>query len=144
MMRRCLRALALTTVMAMGSLPLDAQAQSPPPGVQRQALERQFAERLGQVVKRELRLDDAQMRRLQQSNQRFERRRRALVFEERSVRIGMRDELEVPDSANQERVATLLEQMQRIQRDRLALVEDEQRELATFLTPVQRARYFGI
>ena len=56
----------------------------------------------------------------------------------------MREELAVADSANQERVATLLDQMLRIQRDRLALVEDEQRELATFLSPVQRARYLGI
>ena len=144
MTARALRGIALALAVAAPIASSGAQAQQPPPGAQRQALERQFAERLGQVVKRELRLDEGQMRRLQQSNQRFERRRRALVFEERNVRVSMREELAAPDSANQERVATLLDQMMRIQRDRLTLVEDEQRELATFLSPAQRARYLGI
>ena len=45
------------------------------------------------------------------------------------------------DQVNQTRVAELLDTVLRLQRSRLELVEREQRELATFLTPVQRARY---
>lgn len=38
----------------------------------------------------------------------------------------------------------LLDDMLRLQRQRFVLHEDEQRELALFLTPVQRAKYFGL
>jgi Spy/CpxP family protein refolding chaperone len=48
------------------------------------------------------------------------------------------------DAANQQKVAGLLDQLMRLQRQRLDLVEGEQRELAKFLTPVQRAKYLGL
>jgi hypothetical protein len=38
----------------------------------------------------------------------------------------------------------LLDQALKIQRDRLDLTEREQRELSTFLNPIQRAKYFAI
>jgi hypothetical protein len=38
----------------------------------------------------------------------------------------------------------LLDEMPRLERRRVELMEREQRELAKFLSPVQRARYFGL
>jgi hypothetical protein len=45
------------------------------------------------------------------------------------------------DAANQKRVSDLLDATLRLQKQRIALVESEQKDLAGFLTPVQRARY---
>jgi len=41
-------------------------------------------------------------------------------------------------------VNQLLRDMARIQRDRLDLLDNEQADLAKFLTPVQRAQYLGL
>jgi len=56
----------------------------------------------------------------------------------------LRAELLAGDAANQQKVATYLDQMLRFQRRRIDIQENEQRELGKFLTPVQRAKYFGL
>jgi hypothetical protein len=48
------------------------------------------------------------------------------------------------DSANQAKVSQLLDQSVQIQRQRLDLLQSEQRELGKFLNPVQRAKYLGL
>ena len=107
-------------------------------------LERQFRERLAEVVRRRLNLDDAQMRQLGQVNNRFERDRMILLRDERRVRQSLRAEVLAGDSANQSKVSGLLDQALKIQQRRLDLTAEEQRELSAFMTPVQRAKYFAI
>ena len=107
-------------------------------------LERQFRERLAEVVRRRLNLDDAQMRQLGQVNNRFERDRMILLRDERRVRQSLRSEVLAGDSANQSKVSGLLDQALKIQQRRLDLTAEEQRELSAFMTPVQRAKYFAI
>jgi Spy/CpxP family protein refolding chaperone len=75
---------------------------------------------------------------------RTEGARRALRRDEMEARKAMRTELLAGDNANETRVAELLEQMPRLERRRIELLEQEQRELARFLTPLQRARYFAL
>ena len=48
------------------------------------------------------------------------------------------------EKANQNKVGQLLDETLNLERQRLDLVQSEQRELAKFLTPVQRAKLFGI
>jgi protein CpxP len=84
------------------------------------------------------------MGRLQQTNRKFEPRRRDLVARERAARVGLRAELAAGDSANQSRVKDLLEQVSRLQRERLDLLDSEQREMAEYMTPVQRAKFLGL
>jgi len=84
------------------------------------------------------------MRQLGQVNERFERERMLLLRDDRQVRQSLRAEVLLGDSANQGRVATLLDQALEIQRRRLDLTAREQHDLAAFMTPVQRAKYFGI
>jgi Spy/CpxP family protein refolding chaperone len=67
-----------------------------------------------------------------------------LVNQEREVRASLRVQLDRGDSANAAQVSTLLDRMLQLQRGRLELMEEEQRDLATFLTPVQRARFLGL
>ncbi|MEP6906010.1 MAG: hypothetical protein ABI875_07980, partial [Gemmatimonadales bacterium] len=115
------------------------------PQAQRRAeLERAFRERTAEVVRRQLKLDDNQMTRLQAANQDFDRQRSALAGDERQTRQALRAELLAGDAANQQKVATYLDQMLRFQRRRIDIQENEQRELGKFLTPVQRAKYFGL
>jgi hypothetical protein len=144
----------LVSLVLLTRSPLAAQqqqAQQPPPGGaralgprERRALEMRLRQEFGRVVKNRLGLNDAQMLRLQQSNQRFEPRRRQLLQDERRVRVGLRRELALGDSANQERASDLMDQWFRIQRQRVDLNEEEQKELAQFLTPIDRAKYLGL
>ena len=110
----------------------------------RQELERRFKERVGALVQRRLQLTPDQMTRLQATNRQFEQRRILLASQERDLPKELRSQLLLGDKADQNKVSQLLEQSFRIQRQRLDLAESEQRELAKFMTPVQRAKYFGL
>jgi periplasmic protein CpxP/Spy len=145
--------LALTVVAVpavLTSAPLHAQRiERVPPrpgagGNERAGLERQFRERLAEVVKRRLDLNDSQMQQLKQVNEKFEGQRMLLNRDERRVRQELRAQVLAGDTANQSRVGELLDQALRIQRQRLDLTENEQKELSKFMTPTQRAKYFGI
>lgn len=116
----------------------------PPPPSERDSLEAQVRARMALMLRTQLGLTDEQMRRLVASNRRFERQRIVLVTQEREVRTSLRQELEAGDTTRSPQVAALLDRMLVLQRQRLELLESEQKELATFLTPIQRARYFGI
>lgn len=147
--RSVLLAFAAALLLAL-PMPIAVGAQELPNGRPRElardrpALEREFRERLGRVVRDRLGLNDEQMRDLELANRKFETQRRSTLMREREIRTALRTELGAEDRANQERVGQLLDDMLRLQRQRLALHEDEQRELARFLTPVQRAKYFGL
>jgi hypothetical protein len=142
--------LFLVSIVTAGVAP----AQRVAPGAQgerrgdpaaRRVLERRFRERFEQVLKQRLALSDSQLARVIEVNARLDARRRELFTEERSVRKDMRDAIKGgDDAASQQNVAQLLERAMRVQRSRLDLVETEQRELATFLTPLQRAKYLGL
>jgi len=138
---------AILIVGASNSLPAQASVMQPqanqvPPA--RAELERRFRERTAQIVRRRLELNDDQMAKLQASNQQFDQQRVALVAEERQARQALRAELLLGNGANQQKVNGLLDQLLRLQRRRLDIVDNEQRELGKFLTPVQRAKYFGL
>ena len=111
---------------------------------QRLELEQRLGERTGEVVRRRLGLTDSQMIRLQATNRQFERQRGDLLIRERATRQSLRAELLAGDSANQARVGQLLDQSMVFQRQRLDILQSEQRELGNFLTPVQRAKYVAI
>jgi Spy/CpxP family protein refolding chaperone len=107
-------------------------------------LEKRLKERTGAVVKERLALTDAQMTRLQSTNRQFESQRSQLITRERDVRRELRKQIQSGDAANQARVGQLLDQAMQLERQRLELQQNEQRELAKFLTPVQRAKLFGL
>lgn len=123
----------------------SARAQSLDERANRRAqLEQRFRQRFSEVVQGKVGLNEDQMRRLMESNRRFESRRRDLLLEERRVRVGLRDELKDGATPDEERVRRLLDDALRLQRERADLLIEEQTELSAFMTPVQRARYFGL
>jgi hypothetical protein len=107
-------------------------------------LEQQVRERIAKVTKEQLGLTDQQMAKLQATNKKFDDQRRIIVDQERDIRMSLRDEMLRPDSARQGQVAALLDRVIKTQRQRVDLAEQEQKELAGFLTPLQRAKYFGL
>lgn len=112
----------------------------------RDAMRRRFQERFGAVIKERLQLTDDQATKLGETNRRFEEQRRTLLQQERDVRMALRDELLVQDQerVNQQRVSELLDRAIRVQRQRVDLLESEQRELAKFLNATQRAKLLGM
>lgn len=115
-----------------------------PDDPRRLELEKKFQERIDAIVKQRLGLTDEQSSKLRDVATRTEEGRRVLRRDELGVRFAMRKELLAGDRVNEARVAELLDQMPKLDRRRLELQEQEQRELSKFLTPVQRARYFAL
>lgn len=110
----------------------------------REQLEQRFRMRLATLLKTQLGLTDDQMRQLSEVNQRFDRQRRDLNRREIMARRTIRDEVLRQDSADVAKIEQLMADQFRIERERIDLTEAEQRELARFLTPVQRAKYLGV
>lgn len=111
---------------------------------QRAALEGQVRQRIAAIVKQRLGLTDAQAQQLHETEARFDLRRRDLMQRERRVRQDLRRQLAPSVAPNQQRVAALLDQIMAIHRERVTMTEQEQRDLARFLTPIQRAQYLGL
>ena len=109
----------------------------------RAQMEQRFRQQLANMLRTQLGLNDDQMRQLSDVNQRFDGRRRELIRREMQTRRGLFDEVMKNDSADSGRIEQLLLEQFKIERERIDLTEAEQRELARFLTPVQRARYLG-
>ena len=120
---------------------LDARRQ---PNQRRQQLEQQLRRRLWSVTKDQVGLTDAQMTRLGESNQKFDARRRSLNQDERAQRLELRTQILAADKADQARIATALDRLQQLQRQRLDIQAEEQTELATFMSPLQRAKYVAL
>lgn len=154
------RTLMLVAAMA-AAVPVlaDAQGNPPRPGRRgamqqqpqpdsarpnRAALEAQVRQRFAQMLRNRLGLTDAQMQKVVEINTRYAERRRTLLEQERDIRMSLREEIVAADSSRQNQVADLLDRMMKAQRQRIDVLEAEQRELAGVLTPLQRAQYLGM
>jgi len=135
---RLISTLVLSLTVSVGA---GAQGTSPAPN--RPALEQQLRERLAQITRQRLQLDDAQMAKLQAVNARYAPQMAALVTQERQTRQRLRAQLTSP-APDQNQVSTLLDGMLQLQKQRLALLDSEQHDLSAFLTPVQRAKYMAL
>ena len=122
---------------------LDAQDRAAMPA-RRQLLEQQIRRSFWRAAKQRIGFSDEQMQRLEASSQRFDVRRRELAQQERTQRVALRAQILADSAANQPAIATALDQLHDIQRRRLELQADEQRELATFMTPLQRAKFMAM
>jgi Spy/CpxP family protein refolding chaperone len=119
----------------------DERPVGPPP--QRTRLEGEIRRSFARAVRERVGLSEDQMQRLAPLTQKHERQRRLLQQEERNARVALQTQLrsDTPDTAA---VAKLLETLLDVQRRRFQMIETEHRELATVMTPVQRARYLGL
>jgi hypothetical protein len=138
---------SLLLILSVFGLSTLGEAQRPGPDsspARRQALEQRFRQRMASVVQQRLALTPDQMRRLGEVNRDMEAQRRLLHQQERELRMGLRAEVMRGDSANQDRVSRFVDQLIDVQRRRIDLLAREQRALADFMTPVQRAKYLAL
>lgn len=110
----------------------------------RAQLERRFRQMLFQMTRRRVGLSPEQMNRLVPINQRFETQRRAIQRQERETRLALRDAMRDSTQVDQSRITSYLDKLVELQHQRVDLVGQEQKELATFMTPLQRARYMAL
>lgn len=144
----------IAAALVATAVPTTGTAQVTPPAGERRdkrsddprrgELERRFQQRLDAMVRQRLQLTDEQAVKLREVASRAETMRRTLRRDEMHARKMMRDELLAGDNANESKVAELLEEMPRLERRRIDLMEQEQRELSKFLSSIQRARYFAL
>jgi len=120
------------------------QLQGEQPAQNRAQLEQRFQQMLFQMTRRRVGLTDAQMNQLVPVNRRFEQQRRQLQRQERETRLSLRDAMRDTAQVDQSRITGYLDKLVQLQHQRADLIEQEQRDLAQFMTPLQRARYTAL
>ena len=149
MMRRTLVLLAAAMPLLTAALPAQGIGRRQPPNEvhdapRRQQLEARLRQQLWRVTKTRVGLTDEQMTRLAQTSRPFEAQRRQLAMQERDERLALRREILAGENADQRRIATSLDRVLEMQRRRAQLQIDEQRALAAFMSPMQRAKYAAL
>ncbi|HJP58932.1 MAG TPA: hypothetical protein VJ865_03010 [Gemmatimonadaceae bacterium] len=132
----------LTLAMFIGAAGASAQPAKAT-ATARPALEQALRQRMAMVTKQRLGLTDQQMAQLEQSNSKFAPQMTQLIASERETRRQLRLEL-TSTTPNQQHVSTLIDQTLAFQKQRVSIVEAEQKDLARFMTPVQRAKYVAL
>jgi periplasmic protein CpxP/Spy len=138
------RLLGLCVVSLFVAPMVIAQTVAPAANPRRAALEQQFRAQSARLAQQKLGLTDAQLSQLEQTNARFAPQMNQLLTQERDTRRELRMEMTRGNQANQQRVSDLLDNTVSLQKQRIALVEAEQKDLARFLTPTQRAGYIAL
>ena len=142
-MSQSIRVTTLALVLGAGAAKGQA-VQAPTAKANRPALEQQFRERVARLAQTRIGLSEAQMGQLQQSNARFGPQLNQVAAQEREVRRQLRLELTASTQPNQQHVSELLDKSLELQKSRIGIIEAEQKDLARFMTPVQRARYIAL
>jgi Spy/CpxP family protein refolding chaperone len=105
----------------------------------RQAVQQAFRTRVREVLS----LDQAKTRRLFQTDQDFNRQRSALNQSERQARVALAAAMD-SGAVDQSKIDQYINQLVQAPRKRADLLEAEQKELSTFLTPLQRAQFLSL
>lgn len=130
------------------ALPLAAQEPADPMDeagdpAQAEVLRQRIEERFGERLRQELQLTDEQAVQLRKTSRDFALRRRDLMLEERRLKQALAGQMRPGVAADQDSVARLTERLSRTHGD-LARSYEEEVQALTFLSPVQRARYFQL
>lgn len=122
-----------------------AGLQQPGENRDRQALVRRVRQAFNGVVRRQLDLNDDQAQRLQGVEQKYQRQRAELQRDEHQARLALAAAItDTVGTVDQNRIAGYMDQLIAAQHKRADLLEAEQKDLAGFLTPLQRAKYQGL
>lgn len=137
---------AVQNVSAQGSDTAQMRGGNRRPGVQQNG--RPMLDRaddfIDKIVRERLQLTDEQSAKLRAHGKKIDVDRMALRKEEREFREALRQELTPGVTPNDAKITELMNRWPTLERKRVALQEREQKELAAFLSPVQRARFFAL
>jgi hypothetical protein len=103
----------------------------------RNEIERRFAAR----VQSDLGLSNDQMTKLKTTQEKFGPRRRQLIREFLGYELALRGQMRPGVAANADSVRVYMDGKQRVRAAQLALEQEEDREMAAYLSPVQRAQF---
>jgi Spy/CpxP family protein refolding chaperone len=134
MKRLWLLALAVTLVPGMSAQQRDDTLEV---GRLRQQIERRFTN----YVQQELDLTPEQATKLRAGQEKFSTRRRSIMIDQWNRRRALEDQMEPGVAANSDSVNKLMDGIRDGRAELLKLEQDQDEEMAKYLTPVQRARY---
>lgn len=115
----------------------DASDESPQAVRMRQQIEQRFA----QQIQANLGLRDEQAVKLRATFNTYAPKRRAMEQEERAIKRGLQGQLRPGIAANSDSVAKLVDRLLEVKVAYAQSFVDENREMAAYLTPVQRAQF---
>jgi Spy/CpxP family protein refolding chaperone len=136
-MRKLIWALGLVVAPALAA----QDSAGPPDSVQRERLQEEIDRRFGQVVQQRLGLNDDQGGKLRATEERFRARRRAIVRRQLALRFALEGQMRPGQAADADSVRRLMDGIQANRAELFRLEQDQDREMAGYLTPVQRAQY---
>ena len=131
-----LLAVALVPALAAQRPPAAEVADSARARELRARVERRF----GELVQQQLRLTPDQATRLEATRDRFEARRWALMERQRDLRRALDDQMQPGIAADDDSVRALMDSLRAGRAELLRIEQEEDRDMAAYLTPVQRAR----
>lgn len=115
--------------------PTDSTGGPPPHLLQ------EFRKRWHEHIQEELALTPDQATKLQATEDRFAAARRPIAQSQRQVQRALREQLRPGAAADADSVTKLLAARDQNRTALLKIEQDEDQEMAAYLTPVQRARY---
>lgn len=145
-MRRRSIAVAAIVALGAGGFADSAAAQRPETAAPRNRtqLEADIRRGFARTVRLRVGLSDDQMQRLGPITQRHALARRRLQMEERETRMALQRSIRDTVAADSAGVERLLNRLVDIQKRRVQVTESEQRDLATIMTPIQRAKFMAL
>jgi len=129
---------------ARGAVKQQRQQEKALAGANRPALERQVRQAVARVVRQRLNLNDQQMQSLTRVDNKFDVQRRNLLRDERATRQNLKAAMADSVSPDQNKIAQYVDELTQEPHRRADLQAAEQKELSSFLTPMQRAQYLVI
>lgn len=134
----------MTPILLALTLAVVQQPPFPAPGTdtaEAGRLRRQIEQRFAARVQQELGLTADQATNLRATQERFGERRRTLMRQQMGRRMALQGQMRPGEAANADSVKRLMDGLQAGRGEMLKLEQDEDRDMAGYLTPVQRARY---
>lgn len=119
-------------------------ARAPGRANEQKPLVKELRQRFAGVIQKQLNLSNENARRLATVDRKYEQQRTQLRRDEREARLGLQSALADSSNVDQAKISQYMDQLTQGQRRRADILEAEQKELATFLSPLQRAKLQGL
>lgn len=138
-----MRKLTWVLALLLGAPVLAGQQDSTPPpdSAERERLQQQIEDRFAQVVQQQLRLNNDQVTKLRGTEERYRARRREIVRRQVALRFALNGQMCPGCAANPDSVRRLMDGIDANRGELFRMQQEQDREMAGYLTPVQRAQY---